>query len=307
MNKILIPKYSSGAGKWIYNGFASAWEAKGYEVERWNTIGFNSSTSGTSLMIACHNILAQTEKELCETVNWLKIFDRVYLFATSNNFPEPWGVHENYSSRLAKNLKFVDIIKNKLNNVHFWTFFRVDARPEFWSGWGEVKYLPLAFDSLNYSHKYDERYTSDVCFVGGWADNGFNTKKQILKDWLGAFRETDLKCRFMINQNISHEEEEKILSSAKVCVNIHDDYQHELGLDTNERTFKTLGLNGCLVSDYVGELERLDLGAQLAKSPTGMTILAQTPCSDELRERNRKNILENHTYINRVEEILSWG
>lgn len=307
MKKILIPEYLTGAGKWVYNGYTAAWVSKGYQVISRKTLGVEDPPENCSIMIACHNILAKNVKELNEKIRWLSKFEKVYLFVTANRFPDPWGSHVNYVSTFAADSDFVEILKNRLNNIHFWSFCNTSKKPEFWSDWDVVHYLPLAFDSINYRRAYDEKYASDVCFVGGWADNGFNTKKQILKDWLGAFKDTDLKCRFLINQNVSHEEEEKILSSTKVCINIHDDYQHELGLDTNERTFKSLGLNGCLVSDYVAELESLDLGIRLTRSPVSMSIVAQTPCSEEAKENNRKNILENHTYVCRVEEMLSWG
>lgn len=306
MKKIMIPEYLSGAGKWVYDGYASAWEQTGYDVIRRKSIEPEDPPKECSIMLACHNILATNTKEMHQRRGWLQKFENVYLFVTANTFPDPWGTHENYVSKLSQDFEFVKILQS-LNNIHFWSFCNVSEKPEFWSDWGDVRYVPLAFDSINYQRKYDERYASDACFVGGWADNGFNTKKQILKEWLGAFRDSGLKCRFLINQNISHEEEERILSSAKVCINIHDDYQREFGLDTNERSFKALGLNGCLLSDSVDELRRLKIGAQMALSPASMVILAQTPCSEQFREHNRKNILENHTYINRVEEMISWG
>ena len=82
-------------------------------------------------------------------------------------------------------------------------------------------------------------------------------------------------------------------------------------MDTNERTFKSLGLCGILVSDSVKCLADLFPSVQQATSPEEMLTLVTHLCSlsDKLlmeqKLKNRKNILENHTYIERVKRMLS--
>ena len=84
-----------------------------------------------------------------------------------------------------------------------------------------------------------------------------------------------------------------------------------LGLNTNERTFKSLGLNGLLISDTVGQLNSLfpeiptslqsDDLVQHAKYILSLTAVEQ----DVIREENKQNILQNHCYINRIEALLN--
>ncbi len=94
-------------------------------------------------------------------------------------------------------------------------------------------------------------------------------------------------------------------------MNIHDAYQRHLGTDTNERTFKSLGLNGCLVSDTVGQLNRLfpDLKTSLDSNElveiTKQYLSLTEAELKNIKEENTQNILDNHCYTNRVEELLS--
>jgi spore maturation protein CgeB len=147
--------------------------------------------------------------------------------------------------------------------------------------------------------------------VGGWADNGFGEKKKIMVDIFSHFMKSGLKCGFFINKNISHQQECDILANSKLTLNIHDAYQRILGLDTNERTFKSLGLNGLLVSDSVGQLNNmfpnvstsLD-AAELVQITKDILDLSDTELSI-MREDNRHNILTNHCYTHRVQTLLN--
>ena len=122
------------------------------------------------------------------------------------------------------------------------------------------------------------------------------------------FKNTNLKCGFFINKNLSHEMENKIICNSGVAINIHDNYQRILGLDTNERTFKSLGLNGTLVSDKVTQVERLFPDVAISETPEEMVESVMEMLDrgdlDEFKQNNIKNVMENHTYINRVREFL---
>jgi len=102
-----------------------------------------------------------------------------------------------------------------------------------------------------------------------------------------------------------------------VCINIHDAHHLTNGFDTNERTFKTLGLNGCLVSDQIGvgketnQITRLFPDVPVASSPQQMVkkvkeilSLSETELK-VIKNKNKHHILENHTYIKRVEGLLA--
>jgi spore maturation protein CgeB len=125
-----------------------------------------------------------------------------------------------------------------------------------------------------------------------------------------AFKDSDLKCGIFVGRNLTHEQENKLLYNSKVAINIHDAYQRKLRSDTNERTFKALGLTGVLVSDDEGQLERIFPDVERTNDPKKMVTLVKEYVSmsteklNSIKKRNRKNILENHTYINRVQQLL---
>jgi hypothetical protein len=300
-------KESNHAWKWINNGYASAWESLGHEVHR-----YSSGISGDDLEEA---ILMVSDFDLDVKNVPYDIFERckhVFMFVSPNTFPKPWCDHSNYISPVAKNKEVVSKI-NDLDNVTFWTFLKTDNN-DYYKLWRQVEHIPLAFDSINYDTDPTEEKIYDVCYIGGWADNGFNSKKKIMKGIFSEFMKSDLKCGFFINKGLTNEEEAKIIKSSKVCLNIHDDYQKILGLDLNERVFKTLGLNGNIVVDY-GEHSKL-LGEVVNyvttphDSDSSLVGLASFNAESHVYAitdpwaNNREKILTNHTYVSRVKQMI---
>ena len=96
----------------------------------------------------------------------------------------------------------------------------------------------------------------------------------------------------------------------KITLNIHDAYQRTLGHDTNERTFKSLGLNGALVSDSVGQLSRLFPDIKTSSDKQEMVGLVKQLLSlseselNDIKQKNKQDTLDNHCYTNRVEQLL---
>jgi len=129
--------------------------------------------------------------------------------------------------------------------------------------------------------------------------------------YFGKFKDSGLKCGIFINKNLTHKQESAILFNSKVAINIHDAYQRILGLDTNERTFKSIGTTGILVSDNIKHIADLGLNVRTTDTADEM-IEAVKHCvydlSDEQRKeikfKNQQDTLQNHTYIKRVEELL---
>ena len=124
------------------------------------------------------------------------------------------------------------------------------------------------------------------------------------------FMDSGLKCGFFINKGLTHEQECDLLRNSKISLNIHDAYQRTLGYDTNERTFKSLGLNGVLVSDTVAQLNNLFPDVPTSLDANALVKIAKELLSlteNEIRgikESNKQDIADNHTYIKRVEQFL---
>jgi len=293
-----------GAWKWILEGYKSAWADLGFKVEYYDRLSSLSSLNDEYiLMVRDWDI--ETIKDL-EVINNSK---KTYFFAQPNTFPHPWGRHPNFISHCKDEI--IDNL-NAMNNVHLWSFCDVGEtqQKQFYQKWKKVNTIPLAFDSSRYTPIKTDKMLYDVCYIGGWANNGFDEKRQIMIKTFSAFKNTDLKCGFFINKNLSHEQEISILHNSKICLNIHDNYQRQLGLDTNERTFKSLGLNGLLVSDKVTQLSNLfpevnstNDPQEMVKNCTDLLSLSDKKLT-HLKQENIENILGNHCYTHRVEKLL---
>ena len=83
-------------------------------------------------------------------------------------------------------------------------------------------------------------------------------------------------------------------------------------VDSNERTFKSLGCNGILVSDREGFIPKTFPNVPIFDTPEQMVQLVDNylnmPSDDlqEIRDNHRKLIIEQHTYIERVKTQLSF-
>jgi hypothetical protein len=308
----LIPYY---ANRWIYKGYHNAWENAGMEVITPQMRIDIPSKHETSLVSAVPNNEELQEDYIIMTLDSLIGPDQLlavsksyktFVFVQPNKWPPPWGTHVNFTS-LAKDNIINEL--NKMNNVHLWTFG--DSIPEYYFKWKLVHTIPLAFDSIGYRPIENHDYKKfDISFVGGWADNGFDEKRKIMIDIFSKFMKSGRTCGFFVGKNLTHEQECQVLYNSKVTLNIHDVYQRTLGFDTNERTFKSLGLNGCLVSDTVNQLSNIfpelktsleaDELVQLTKDYLSLTEVEL----NDIKENNRQMILDNHCYAHRVQSLL---
>jgi len=315
--KVYTPGYSAHAGKWIYEGYRNAWKELGYDVVVNATPP--SHTQGWTTWSTPHPL---TDEELKEEYVLMCVDGRVkslstfmeaarrsyktFIFAQPNSFPAPWGSHSNFVSTAADEV--INTL-NQMDNVYLWTFGRVTTHHHKWK---KVNTIPLAFDPISYLPLKNENYNKyDICFVGGWANNGFNEKRKIMVESFNEFKKSGLKCGFFIGKNLTHEQENMLLYNSKISLNIHDAYQRVLGNDTNERTFKSLGLNGALISDKVEQLESIFPNVKTSNDPKELVRITKEYLSltsrelNDFKEENRQMILDNHCYTHRVKELLS--
>ena len=238
-----------------------------------------------------------------QNLHVLKNSKKSFLYAQPNYYPDPWGKHPNFKCHCPDGV--IDEI-NLIDNCKLWSFGDVT---EFHYKWKEVATMKLAFDSINYKDLKKGDYVYDVCFIGGWANNGYNEKRKIMLDHFGELRELGLKCGIFINKNLTHEQENQVLCNSKVALNIHDAYQRTLGLDSNERTFKSLGLTGALVCDNITQVKNTFPSLELYETPKQMVELikryVEKPSGDleEIKRNNKELINKEHTYIKRVKQL----
>jgi len=310
--KVYMVNYPNHAGHWIYKGFDAAWRKLGYDVvlptERGTEHAFTMPMPASSKYPGEDYIIMTVDALVNEqSLEAISKSHKTFVFAQPNTFPLPWGAHPNFQCGCPDNI--IESL-NKMDNVYLWTFGEVN--PEFHNKWKKVHTVPLAFDSISYVPIKEEKYTKyDICYIGGWANNGFNEKRKIMIESFSAFQESGLKCAFFINKNLSHEQESALLYNSRISLNLHDAYQRALGMDTNERTFKSLGLNGILISDEIGQLKDIFPNVKTSNNPLELVKMTKEYLSltekerYNIKEENRQNILDNHCYTNRVEQLLS--
>ena len=302
--RIYICDYESHAGKWIYQGYQKAWSSLGYKVVKCDPgTGPPNPEPNEKYMVMV------TDYDISDrNINILENSHKSFLFVQPSRFPEPWAGHPNFTSQQApQTSKKI----NQMDNVYPWTFANTSGS-DFYPLWDrKINTIPLAFDSISYNPTEVDKYKQfDISFVGGWADNGFDEKRKIMIQTFSAFKDSGLRCGFFINKNLTHQQECDLLANSKMTINIHDAYQRALGTDTNERTFKSLGLNGLMISDTIKQLNDLFPNVRTTLKPFEMVKLAKEiltlPDSEivNIKETNRENILKNHCYINRVQTFL---
>jgi len=323
--KVYLPSYPSGAGHWIYKGYAAAWALAGYQIdllcERTMKEAVESNQPYMAMMVeGSLPTLAFPDA----AKRFMDKAKAIFMYVNPNTFPHPWGTHPNFVSTLKSSL-----IRNisERENVHLWNFSKTEGtNPDFFSEWKvwrpkgmmKIHHVPLAFDSAGYNSEFSitcfgqETPSFDVVFIGGVANNGFNEKLHLMLDAKKALEDLNINLGFYIGSNVTHQFEVEALSRAKITLNIHDAYQRELGRDTNERTFKSLGLNGFMISDRIECLDDFDLQIPQFTTTEELKSLVsyylfnrkvQKKLS-KIRAENQKEIEENHTYLNRVEQFL---
>ena len=302
--RIYVINYPHHAGSWIYNGYQKAWSQLGYDVKTIEltetieqVINKYSKSTEDYIIMTTDSSIRPTDLEVINNSY------RTYVYVQPNSFVLPWGSHPNFISQASE-----DIITalNRADSVYLWTF---SANTSFHTKWKHVHTIPLAFDSISYTQAIsDQTFQYDVCFVGAWANNGFNEKRKIMIDHFMPFEDSGLRCGIFINKNLTHEQENAVLYNSKVALNIHDAYQRTLGFDTNERTFKSLGTTGVLVSDKVTQIIEMFPHVPVSNDPLEyleMTKeLISNPALENMKRENRENINKNHTYINRIQQML---
>ena len=302
--KMIIVYHPGGAGKWIYKGYKSAWEKRGYEVMYSKDVGDPSTLGEDYSLMLVEALIGDLEAYTFDSI--VKLMERatkVFLFVQPHSFPLPWGKHPNFVT--GSKDKFVELVNN-MPNVHLWTFNSA-VESEYYSKWKDVNYIPLAFDSINYTPQVYPDFAYDVAYVGGQANNAFDEKKQIMLEYFEEIKKLGINMGVFVERNLSTQQEADMIFNSKIAINLHDAYQQKLGLDSNERTFKSLGINGFLISDSVAEVERLFPDVPTAKSATEFAELIKEYLDKDLTEIKKKNkelIMKDHTYLNRVQQMM---
>lgn len=304
--KIFIKNKPTDAWHWILNyGYFAAWKHFGYESIFFNNLKELKNETEYNVMCFDDDIRDFQDIEILGKAK------KSFVYVQPTSFPGKFGQNPLFITSCNSKLRR-ELEKNP--NIKLWSFVTPYDEEKIFSGWNKVSNILLAFDDINYMNYVTVphmKYKYDVCYIGGRANNGFDEKIKLIEATFAEFEKSGLRTGFFINKGLTLANEANILFHSEVGINIHDVFQRLYGYDTNERTFKTLGLTGLLVSDSVRQLEEKFPTVLTSNDPVELTKKTKEIFElslkerNEIKEKNRALILEKHTYKNRVKELLS--
>lgn len=339
--KVYLKDHPAHAGHWIYNhGYYNAWKFLNYEPELYTRIEDIVPTGRYHIMCVDGDIRSGKDMEIINGA------DKAWMYAQPTWYPGKWGKHPNFVTYYNAAADRTQLLK-LCPDLKLWTFLTVRQGTNWqavnsnvpavgtffpignvFDGWDRKVYsLPLAFDDIEYNSLVDksaaaaQKYGYDVAYIGGRADNGFDEKAKLMDETFQAFKNAGIKkTGFFVNAGLSQKDEANILYHSKAALNVHDVFQRQYGFDTNERTFKALGLTGTLFSDEVRQLGELMHWAKkgsvfqntdpvaLAKEAKDWIDAAEFTVNEYTtiarKEDMRQHILGHHCYRHRVDDLL---
>ncbi len=190
------------------------------------------------------------------------------------------------------------------------------------SGWNEIGIKPIGllnaadiFVYLNGQRK--EEFIADIAYIGGrWKYKSRNIDANLLPL---CHPDKKLKVKIFGNPDwpvaqwlgrIHDEDAKNIFVSATICPNVSESHSTDLGWDVVERPFKILSSGGFCISDSVEEaIDIFGDSMPYYKTPKELEklirhFLANPDERLPFMKRGKLNVLTNHTYFERVYDML---
>jgi hypothetical protein len=242
------------------------------------------------------------------------------------------------SQSLQSQKGFVALIKKGLAGDIFFNWYQQDD-PAM-DGFSKTTKFPfhtilLASNPKKYYFEYDDKYASDISFVGSYLPEKRKfineriiplKKKYTLSvygsDWtignralgyiqkLGQYFNID-PLKKIRRIGLSLDDERKVYSSSIISLNVHEDHQRKYGSDFNERTFKILSCGGFEICDNVHVLRRyfsekeLIIGENKNDWFEKIDYFYRNPEKRlPIIKAGKNKVLKHHTYVNRVKQII---
>ena len=328
------------AQRTIYYGFKNAFESMGHKFYTFtsndNLKKVLNEVNPDIFMTATHFYY---QKYL--DLKLLDIYRRNGLFMLTKidfwNSPIlKYRINEAASLKHEKNK--IDMIKSGLlGDVFYHVIEQGDPRMEGFYEETSKRFetIPLAADKTIMYYDFDRSFECDITYIG----TNLPQKKIFFKerlfplynmynlkiygqDWkfyeklLGLMQRTGQYYNIKLLEKIQKpklklEDERKIYSSAKISVNIHEDYQRRFGGDVNERFFKILACKGFQITDHVNWIDKYFDSNEIVCAKTKEEWFGKIDHfldNPEKRKKIAKNgcnkVLKHHTYHNRVNQIL---
>ncbi len=196
--------------------------------------------------------------------------------------------------------------------------------------------IPLAADKFLHFPEYTERFKADIAYIGTYLPEKREfireavfplSKRYDLKlygqDWTLYDRGRGFAQKVGQYFNIPYlqslqkpklelEDERRVYTSSVISINIHEEYQKKFGGDCNERTFKIPACGGFEITDdvacirkYFKEGEEIVIASNKDEWFQKIDYYIKNPEKRlPIIEAGRKKVLAEHTYHNRVKQML---
>jgi len=198
--------------------------------------------------------------------------------------------------------------------------------------------IPLAVDAITLKdYKIVNKFTADISFIGTYLVSKRNffeervfplRKKYNLKlygeDWTRLDRSLGFVqkvgqyfnipgLKSVRKAKINREDEGAIYASSTISINVHEEHQRKFGWDCNERTFKIPFCNGFEISDNIACIHKyFKVGEEIIVAENKqdwfdkIDYYIKNPDERlEIIAKGKARVAKDHTYHNRVEQIIS--
>ena len=245
----------------------------------------------------------------------------------------------NEAKSLKDDARTVQLIKDGLlGDVFFHVVEQSDERMAGFEKETGYKYytIPLAADKMTMECKFSKDFIADISYIGTYLPS----KRKFFKDCVSPLKNKyDLRlygqdwtlqnrlmgCIQKFGQyyclpylssiqkpKLQLEDEAKIYSSSRICINVHEDYQKNYGGDCNERTFKIPLCGGFEITDDVACIHKYFKDSKeivIAKNRDDwfekIDFYMNNPDKKlAIIEAGRERVLKDHTYHKRIEQII---
>lgn len=245
----------------------------------------------------------------------------------------------NEAHDLHKNNVYINLIKSgNYGDIYRSVCEQGDPRMDGFEKATNYKYhtIPLAADKLMHYPEYSECFRADISYVGTY----LSEKRKFIKEGVFPLRNKyDVKLygqdwtfvdrlkgfgqkagqyfnlpylRSMQKPKLNLEDERRIYAASIISINIHEEYQKQYGGDCNERTFKIPLCGGFEITDdvacirkYFKDGEEIVIAKDKKDWLEKIEYYIRNPDKRlPIIAAGRKRVLAEHTYHNRVTQIL---
>lgn len=329
------------AGRTIYAGYKHAFEDLGHNFYTLTALDNQKELFEKvrpDMFITSLNAYNLKYLDIESIGQWRKKGMRV--FVNTPFWKSPFSqLRINEAQSLSGNKEYINLIRSgTFGDVYYNICEAGDARMEGFeetTGY-EHHTILLAADKRLHFPEYSEKFKADISYIGTYLPEKREFIQQQVfplrskynvklygQDWTLYDRVKGFSqkvgqyfnlpyLRSLQKPKLQLEDERRIYASSLVSINIHEEYQRRFGGDCNERTFKVPACGGFEITDDVACIRKYfeeDKEIVIAKDKDDwfqkIDYYIKNPEKRlPIIEAGRKRVLADHTYHNRVEQMI---